>query len=168
MRAAIGGDTAAYDRLLRSLAGALRPTVRHALTRAGRSVGDLEDIVQEVLLAVHLKRHTWDSKRPIGPWIGAIARYKVVDALRRRGGRCEFPVDLFADSLQAPEERPSIDPRDLERHLERLSSRQREIVMRIAIEGRSIADCATQLGMTEVAVRVALHRSLTALAKSAD
>ena len=62
----------------------LRALVRKGLTRAGRSVDDCEDIVQEALLAVHLKRHTWDHSQPLEPWVRAIAGYKLVEHLRRR------------------------------------------------------------------------------------
>jgi RNA polymerase sigma-70 factor (ECF subfamily) len=166
MRAAVAGDTAAYDRLLHGLARALRPIVRRGLASAGRGASEVEDIVQEVLLAVHLKRYTWDTARPIGPWVGAIARYKVIDALRRRGGRDEVPIDLFADSIPAPDERPAMSERDIDRHLDRLSPNQRAVVRSIAIEGASIAETADRLEMTQGAVRVALHRALVALAKA--
>lgn len=166
MRAALAGDTAAYDRLLHGLARTLRPIIRRGLASAGRSASEVEDIVQEVLLAVHLKRHTWDAARPIGPWVGAIARYKLIDALRRRGGRDEVPIDLFADSIPAPDERPALSEHEIDRYLDRLSLSQRAVVRSIAIEGASIAETATRLQMTQGAVRVALHRGLAALAKA--
>ncbi|HYF56828.1 MAG TPA: sigma factor, partial [Salinarimonas sp.] len=83
MRAARRGDAAAYERLLAVLAAAIRPTVRRRLARMGLGTSETEDVVQEVLLAIHAKRHTWDEARPILPWVGAVARYKVVDAVRR-------------------------------------------------------------------------------------
>ena len=60
---------------------------RGAFSRAGVGDADVEDAVQETLLAIHLKRHTWDPEQPLAPWVYAIARHKVVDALRRRGRR---------------------------------------------------------------------------------
>ena len=74
MRLALAGDAAAYDRCLRAMAARLRAGVRRAIVRAGLAANDAEDVVQEILLAVHLKRHTWDAARPIGPWLAAIAR----------------------------------------------------------------------------------------------
>src|SRR3972149_1446033 len=99
MRAAKSGDADAYERLWRQIATALRPLVRRGLARAGRSGADIEDVVQEVLLAVHLKRHTWDSTRPIEPWGHAIARHKLVDALCRRGGNFYLPFYVVFEKL---------------------------------------------------------------------
>lgn len=165
MRAANAGDAEAYERLLRAIAAALRAPVRRNLLRAGRSAADVEDVVQEVLLAVHLKRHTWDSERPIEPWVHAIARYKVVDALRRRTGKSDLSIDEFSETLAADEPEPSASPDEVERHLAKLPAGQRTVVQAIAVEGRSIGEAAERLSMTAGAVRVALHRGLAALAR---
>ena len=167
MRAAIAGDAAAYDRLLHDMATALRPVARRGLARAGRNIADSEDVVQEVLLAVHLKRDTWDTAQPIGPWIRAIARHKIVDALRRRGGRYDLPIDEFSERIPAADEGPSLPEREVDRHLEILPAGQRLVVRTIAVEGASIGEAAARLNMTQGAVRVALHRGLAALAKKA-
>lgn len=164
MRAANAGDADAYRRVLREIAAALRPLVRRGLVRAGRSDAEVEDVVQEVLLAVHLKRHTWDSARPIEPWVHAIARYKLVDALRRRAGKFDLPIDDFSETLAAEEERASASGRDVERHLAQLPPGQRAVVHAVAVESVSIADAAARLNMTAGAVRVALHRGLASLA----
>ncbi len=164
MRAAIAGDAAGYDSLLRSLAAALRPIARNGLARAGRPVTDAEDIVQDILLAVHLKRHTWDSSQPLGPWIRAIARHKLIDALRRRGSRYDLPIEDFSETLAAEDRADSISERDVQRHLGELPRRQREVVHAISVEGASIGEAAARLAMTQGAVRVALHRGLVALA----
>lgn len=166
MRAAIGGDAEAYERLLRLIAAALRPVVRRGLTRAGRSGADIEDVVQEVLLAVHLKRHTWDATRPIEPWVHAIARYKLVDVLRRRDGNFDLPIEDFSETLAAEEESPSASGREVERHLAQLPAGQRTVVHAVAVEGVSIQEAAERLNMTAGAVRVALHRGLASLAKT--
>lgn len=166
MRAANAGAAESYERLLRQVAAALRPVVRRGLMRAGRSGADIEDVVQEVLLAVHLKRHTWDSARPIEPWVYAIARYKLVDALRRRDGNFDLPIEDFSETLAAEEESPQLSGSEVERHLTRLPAGQRAVVQAIAVEGASVADVATRLTMNVGAVRVALHRGLAALAKN--
>src|ERR1051325_7124335 len=99
MQAAISGDSAAYHRLLKSIAPVLRALARRGLSRAGQPVDQSEDIVQDILLAVHLKRHTWDADAPFAPWLFAIARNKLIDALRRRGRRVFVNVDDFAETL---------------------------------------------------------------------
>ena len=82
MRSAIAGDSAAYHRLLKAVTPVLRAAARRGLARAGQPVDQSEDIVQDILLAVHLKRHTWDATAPFAPWLFAIARNKLIDALR--------------------------------------------------------------------------------------
>jgi len=164
MRAALDGDAAAYRRLLDALTPVLRAGARRGLTRAGVGTADVEDVVQETLLALHLKRHTWDRAQPLMPWVVTVARHKLVDGLRRRGRRIELPVGDFEEILAAPEERDPTEAGDVDRLLGRLAPRQRDIVRSITVEDRSIAATADRLGMTEGAVRVALHRGLKALA----
>src|SRR4051812_23858482 len=99
MRSAIAGDGAAYHRLLKAITPVLRAAARRGLARAGQPVDQSEDIVQDVLLAVHLKRHTWDSSAPFAPWLFAIARNKLIDALRRRGRRGFGNIGDFAGTI---------------------------------------------------------------------
>jgi RNA polymerase sigma-70 factor (ECF subfamily) len=164
MRAAIGGDEAAYRMLLEALSHGLRAVVRRGFAQAGASLGDVEDVVQETLLALHLKRSTWDPSQPLGPWVRAIARHKLIDALRRRGRRIQVPMDSVIDTLAAEEDRSGVDRQDAERLVDGLRGRQQEVVRAISLEGQSIRDVANRLQMKEVAVRVALHRGLKALA----
>jgi len=164
MRAAIDGDEAAYQTLLRSLSQGLRSAVRRGLAQVGDTGGDVEDIVQETLLALHLKRNTWDPSQPLGPWVRAIARHKLIDVLRRRGRRMQIPIDSIIDTLAAEEDNSGIDRQDAERMIERLNGRQKEVVTAISLNGESIREVADRLKMKEVAVRVTLHRGLKALA----
>jgi RNA polymerase sigma-70 factor, ECF subfamily len=164
MQAANKGDAAAYDRLLTSLAPALRSAARRGLSRAGLPVTDAEDIVQEILLAIHLKRQTWDASLPFGPWLRAIARNKLVDAMRRRGRRDHVPIEEFAETLASETAETTPVPSRLDHHLQSLSERQRSVVTAISLNGASIREAAMQLEMSEGAVRVALHRGLATLA----
>lgn len=165
MRAANAGDAAAYQRLLKGLVPALRAAARRGLARARVSDADSEDIVQETLLAIHLKRHTWDAGRPIGPWIRAIVRNKLVDNLRRRGGRTDLPIEGFEEILSADAPTPALEVSDVEPYIGGLPHRQREVVQAILREEISIRETAERLKTTEGAVRVALHRGLAGLAK---
>src|SRR5262249_1026710 len=103
MRAANAGDAAAYSQLLTGIAPVLRGLILRGLTRAPLGASDAEDSLQETLLATHLKRHPWREDEPLGPWIRAIARNKLVDALRRRGRSGSVPIDDFIEILAAPE-----------------------------------------------------------------
>ncbi len=168
MRQARGGDRAAYDRLLREIAQAMRPLVRRGLVRHGGNASDTEDVVQDILIAVHLKQHTWDENRPFAPWLSALARYKTIDALRRRGRRAEVPIEDFNDTLAAPPAEDPLAARDVTRSLEKLPERQRAVVRTIAVEGASIAQTAERLHMSEGAVRAALHRGLASLGRNGE
>src|SRR5262249_33223887 len=125
---------------------------------------DAEDVVQEVLLAIHLKRHTWMRDQPFSPWLNAIARHKVIDVLRKRGRRGEFPIDGLEDVLPAPSEDEGTSKSELERLVGRLDGRSHAIVSAISLDGKSISDVANAQNMSEGAVRVALHRGLKKLA----
>lgn len=164
MRAAIAGNEPAYRTLLEDLARLLRGAVRRGFAGVGVARDDVEDVVQDTLLAIHLKRHTWDAAMPLGPWVLAIARNKMIDDLRRRGRRPEVPIDLTQFDIEGDDQQASIDAQDVARILNGLSDRNRDIVQSISIDGHSARDVADRLGMTEVAVRVALHRTLKALA----
>src|SRR5262245_8868027 len=103
MRAAMAGDEAAYRTFLKAITPSIRATARRNLARYGLGAADGEDVVQDTLLAIHLKRLTWDQDRPIGPWISAIARNKFIDLMRRRGRAIQVPMDDVAASLAAEE-----------------------------------------------------------------
>lgn len=166
MQAAMGGDETSYRRLLTDLAKTLRAVVRRQLSNFGAAANDVEDVVQEVLLAIHLKRHTWDQTKPIGPWIMAIARNRMIDDLRRKGRRTEVPIEGLIDQLEAGGQEDAIHAHDVNRVLSGLKGRNREIVQALTIDGHTAQDVAKRLGMTEVAVRVSLHRSLKSLAET--
>lgn len=163
MRSANAGNTAAYHRLLSAIAPALRAAARRGLLRAGQPPDQAEDIVQDVLLTVHLKRHTWDPTAPFAPWLFAIARNKLIDALRRRGRRIFVNIDDFTEVLPGEETQDNLPSAEIETHLNTLPERQRDVLQSIAVDGLSITETATKLSMKEGTVRVALHRGLQRL-----
>jgi len=159
MRAGMAGDVRAYRQFLASVAPHIRAIARSRCRSLGAPEGEAEDIVQEVLLAIHLKRGTWDQSRPIGPWVAAITRNKLIDALRRRGRHSTVPIEEVVDSLRIDDQTPALSSREIDALLAQLQSRQREIVEAISLNGKSIRETAARLQMTEGAVRVALHRA---------
>jgi RNA polymerase sigma-70 factor (ECF subfamily) len=163
MKASIAGDEGAYRRLLEDIGRSVRAMARAAFARARVGDADIEDAVQETLLAIHLKRHTWDAGQPLAPWAYAIARHKIVDTLRRRGRQRVEPLEDFQEFLAAPEGEDPHALSDARRLLQTLQPRQRDIVTSISLDGQSIAATAARLRMSEVAVRVALHRALKSL-----
>lgn len=164
MRAAMDGDTQSYHRFLSAVTPYLRSLARRRCQQLGAPASEAEDIVQEVLLAVHLKRGTWDVARPIGPWLSTIVRNKLIDSLRRRGRHISVPIEDVMATLEAEEQTDNLDRMDAETLLSRLKDPQRDIVRSISLQGAGIRETAERLKMSEVAVRVSLHRALKALA----
>lgn len=165
MRAAIAGDETAYRKLLAALAPVVRSACRAGFSRYGAPGNDVEDVVQETLLAIHLKRHTWQQSEPLTPWVLAIARNKLIDHLRRGGRAVKVPIEDVIDTLESDTPAPVLDHQEVTAMLEALPERQRQIVRMITLEGQAIKDVAGRMAMKEVAVRVALHRSLKAMAQ---
>jgi RNA polymerase sigma-70 factor (ECF subfamily) len=131
----------------------------------GQPVNQCEEIVQDILLAVHRKRHTWHIDAPVAPCLFAIARNKLIDALRKRGKRVFVNIDDLAGTLsgEVDEAPPPASEVQVQVHLRSLPARQREVLQSIAVESTSIRDTATEFSISEGAVRVALHRGLARL-----
>ena len=159
----LGGDATAYRAFLQALSTHLRAFLRGRLARLPNEV---EDLVQETLLAVHNQRHTYDAGQPLTAWIHAIARYKLIDLLRRRAGREALtdPLDDDMEIFAASDTEPDDAQRDLAKLLEKLPDRQRLPIVHMKLEGRSVAETARLCGMSEAAVKVGVHRGLKALA----
>lgn len=164
--AANNGDGQAYARFLH----AVTPVIRGIVRARGRSLppDQHEDIVQDILLGLHLKRNTWLPGHPVRPWVYAITRYKVIDAFRKRGATIHLPIDDFSDLLEAePEVSPLAardDQREVERLIGQLDPRSAEIVRAIELHEESQADVGARLQMTPANLRVTLHRAMKKLA----
>lgn len=165
MRAGLAGDEGAYGRLLRELTPFLRTLARSGLARAGRSTAEAEDIVQDVLIAIHTKRSSWIPTEPLVPWMRAILKHKLIDFLRRKGLSGHVDVDEFAEVIAAPSEEPGIATRDVVKLAEGLPSGQKAVIHAMFVDGHNTQETASALQMSEGAVRVALHRGLAGLAK---
>jgi RNA polymerase sigma-70 factor (ECF subfamily) len=165
--AALAGDAAAYRLFLDAISARLRGYLRQMLARTGRGEpSEAEDVLQETLLALHLSRHTYDPASPVTAWAHAIARYKLVDHLRRTGRHAgNLPLDDEAYRLAAPESGAADARLDLERAMLALPVRTRRLVEQVKLQGASVAEAASAAGMTETAAKVAIHRGLQAMAK---
>ncbi|MCC7485464.1 MAG: sigma-70 family RNA polymerase sigma factor [Burkholderiales bacterium] len=159
----LAGDSGPYAAFLRELSAYLRGFLRG---RLARMPDEVEDLVQETLLAVHNQRHTYDAGQPLTPWVHAIARYKVVDWLRRRAGReaLNDPLDEETAVFAVSDGEAADARRDLEKLLAGLPDRQRLPIVHVKLEGLSVAETARLTGMSESAVKVGVHRGLKALA----
>jgi len=157
----LDGDTAAYRECLALLGDRLRA---YFMRRMAGAPGDVEDLVQETLLAVHLKRSTWDSAQPFTAWAHAVARYKLIDHWRRRKIRQTLPIEDHVEFLVADEPDPGVGL-ELDRALATLPERQRTLVSDVKLTGLSLAEAGARMGISEGAAKVALHRALKALAE---
>jgi RNA polymerase sigma-70 factor, ECF subfamily len=164
MLPSLAGDAAAYRIFLDELAAHLRSYLRRRL--AGLP-DEVEDLLQELLLAVHNKRHTYDPKQPLTAWVQAIARYKLVDLLRRRsrGDMLTDPLDEDDQAFATTANDAAEAQYDVTKLLRGLPDRQRLPIIYVKIEGASVTDTAVRTGMSESAVKVGIHRGLRALAE---
>jgi len=157
------GDEAAYAQALHRIALRLRGYLRRRMQNVP---DDVEDLVQETLLALHLQRGTYDATLPVSAWVFAIARHKLVDLWRRRGRR-EDRHDAIDDVdeaqlVSAPDEGSA--QRDLDKLLCELPEAQRRAILLTKIEGLSVAEASLKTGSSESAIKVQVHRGLKRLA----
>ncbi len=160
----LAGDKMAYHAFLKELSAHLRAFFRRRLLRLP---DELEDLVQETLLAIHNQRHTYQSGQPLTPWVHAIARYKLIDLLRRRADReaLHEPLDDELAVFAATDNEAAAARRDVLKLLDGLPDRQRLPIQYMKLEGLTVVEAARVTGMSESAVKVGVHRGLRALAK---
>ena len=161
-------DPAPYRAALQRMAVRLRAYLRRRLQAWPDEV---EDLVQETLLAIHLHRGTWEASLPVSAWMIAIARHKLIDLWRRRGRRGGELASL--DELE-DHEAPSADDReehaarrDLGVLLRSIPPAQREAIVLTKIEGLTVAEVSVRTGASVAAVKVQVHRGLKKLAELA-
>lgn len=157
------GDDAAYRDALRAIASRVRGYLRR---RLDSTPDEVEDLVQDVLLALHLQRGTWNPATPVEAWVLAIARYKLVDLWRRRGRQeaLHDPIDDVAESALVAPQADATAGRDLARLLESLPAAQREAIVLTKVEGLSVSEACARTGASESALKVQVHRGLKRLA----
>ena len=160
----LNGDAQAYHAFLTKLGAHLRAFLGRRLFGWPDEV---EDLVQECLLAVHNQRQTYQPEQPLTAWVHAIARYKMIDFLRAKAGRealnepLDNDLEIFVESaIDASDAR-----RDLDGLLNTLPDKQRLPIVHVKLEGLSVVEAAQRTGMSESAVKVGIHRGLKALAQ---
>lgn len=158
MTGSLTGDAAAHRDLLR----ALLPVLRNYFSRRTGGASDVEDMVQETLIAVHTKRASYDPARPFGPWLFAVARYKLVDAVRRK--RIHLPLDGLEEMLGDDGFEDAVSAKlDVDAMLATLPTKQAATIRATRIEGLSTAEAAARGGISESDVKISVHRGLKAL-----
>jgi RNA polymerase sigma-70 factor, ECF subfamily len=151
------GDSGAHRELLGLLGRYLRG---YFARRVGTATAEVEDLVQETLLAVHLKRDSYDRSLPFTPWAYALARYKLIDHFRRRNRSIQVPLEDAGAIFAADNPEEGALRTDLDRLLQRLPERQRSLIEDVKLQGLSVEEAARKRGVTAVSARVMLHRTL--------
>ena len=167
MRASLGGDAIAYRTLLSRLSANLRAYYKGKLSRIGRSAAEAEDLMQEALMSIHTRRHTYDPAEPLTPWVYAIARYKLIDHLRRtRASVADLPIEDAEEIMAQDDYVGTESANDLAKLMNQLPEKMRCAIQSVKLDGLSVAEAANQCGMSESAVKVNIHRGLKALVAS--
>ena len=155
------GDRASYEIFL-ELSSVL---IKRYLIKLGGKFADvqsIEDLLQEVLITLHEKKHTYQLERPLLPWIYAITRHRYIDYYRsrkRKPGMVSIDAE-FEQRLESPE---SEQEHSIEEVMAFLTPKQKEMLMLIKVEGQSYVEAAKTLSMSVPAVKVAVHRIVKAL-----
>ena len=153
MVAAQAGNAAAYHRLLHEVGGWLRRYYARRLPPAM-----VEDAVQDTMLAIHEKRHTYDPSRPFEPWLAAIARYKWIDRLRALKAA---PTEALNEDVAVKDHGDAVSSAwSLERLLGELKPAQSEVIRLVKLQGLSIEEAAARTGQSVSLVKVNIHRGL--------
>ncbi len=158
----LAGNQVSYRRLLVETGDRLRT---YYARRLGHGHEAAEDLVQETLIAVHTRRFTYDAERPFTAWLHAIARYKMIDHLRASHASRTVPLDGIEDLVGFDDADATGARLDIDRLLDHVPARSRDLVRAVKIEGRSVAEVSAVSGLSESAVKVAIHRALKLLSR---
>ena len=164
MLASLDGDAAAHKVLLKRLSAHLRGYFKGQLARVARGQTEAEDLVQETLIAIHTRRHTYDRSQLLTPWIYAIARYRFVDYLRRtRASAMEVPLEE-AETVLAHDDPVAVESTlELEKLMAQISPKARRAIQHVKLEGLSVSEAAARSGTSRSAIKVSVHRGMKAL-----
>jgi len=162
MLLSLDGDEAAYRCLLEMLRHLLESYYTRRLYRSASA--DVEDLVQETLLALHQRRITYDRGRPFTAWFFTIARHKLVDHHRRTGGRSYLGLEMVEDIVDAYSEDAIAAGMDIDRLLKSLPAWQGEMIRDVRLKGHSVAETAASSGRSEAMVKISVFRGIQAMA----
>lgn len=158
--AAQAGDKAAYNQLLREIA----PYIRNVIYRSLANADWADDIAQEALLSVHKSLHTYSPDRPFKPWLMAIVNFRRTDYLRKHyAGRDHAKTGLDDyEFVSAHVTNPAHagEYKDIEQALGSLPEKQKRAVELVRIQGYSVKEAGKELGMSETAIKVTVHRAM--------
>ena len=132
---------------------------------------EVDDLVQEILLSLHVARATYNPDRPFLPWLLAIARNRLADGARRHEHRRAHEVTVDDLDVTFPSERQNFltavyrDPQALKHAIGALPDGQRTAIELLKLQGLSLTEAAGATGTSTGALKVATHRAMSALRK---
>jgi len=156
----LAGEEAAHRAFLTEAAALLRGYFRNRLRGAPE---DAEDLVQETLVALHTRRDSYDPAYPLTAWMYAIARYRLIDHLRRARHRSHASLDGLDIGEPDPEYAASDAKRDLTALLSRLPEKQQKAIRLVKLEEKSVREAAEATGYSESDIKISIHRGLKTL-----
>lgn len=167
MKRSLNGDQPAYALLLQATTRLLRPFLSKRLSM----VGEVDDLMQEILISVHKARHTYDGERPYKPWVYAIAKFRLQDHLRAHYSdqlRHALDFDELEEYLLEPVTESLMSYESISGEVEKLPEKQATILRLLHQDGYTAKEVAEKIGMNESAVKVAAHRAYKVLRKNLD
>lgn len=173
MTAYCNGDTNAFTQLYNAIA----PAVLGYLIKMCGEKSLAEDLLQQTFLKVHKARATYISNANPTPWIYSIAHRTFIDAMRKKKrakvvmSRDGELADVKADIMGRNEVNQNLgpDPEKLEQAMEALSTlpeKQRQAVVLVKLQGKSLQEAASICGISVGAMKVRAHRGYSSLRKS--
>ncbi len=159
------GDDSCYRSLLSELGTAIENYVR----RRFGPTDFVEDVVQESLLAIHQARHTYTAGRPFRPWLYAIVRHKAIDMLRRKNTHRHLVASGAIDDVEPADcgqrmmDNSVEDLLASEQLFHGLKRQSRQALILTKVVGLTMAEAAANLGVSETAMKVRVHRALREL-----
>jgi RNA polymerase sigma-70 factor (ECF subfamily) len=156
----LDGDEAAHRTFLMEAAALLRAYFRNRLRGAPE---DAEDLVQETLVALHTRRDSYDPGYPLTAWMYAIARYRLIDHLRRSKRRAHASLDGFDIGEADPDYDASDARRDIAVLLDKLPDKQKTAIRLVKLEEKSVREASSITGLSESDIKISIHRGLKTL-----
>ena len=162
MAAALAGDSRAYSQALAAISRLVRPYLSKRLSQTN----EVEDVLQEILISIHKSRHTYDGKRPLKPWVYAIAKFRLSDYLRSHYSdtlRNAAELDVAEEMSAMDVTESGFTYESIKEEIAKLPGKQPMILHLIHHEGHTAKEVAAKMNMTETAVKVAAHRAYKVL-----
>lgn len=162
MRKAQDGDEHAYSVLLDHLYEILR----RYLTKKIFNNSLVEDALQDVMLAIHRSRHTYDPSKPFLPWVFAVTKYRTINFLKKISKEVtESDTSIELTDIADTEKTYARlhNKWEIEELLKVLTDNQADLLMSVKIDGLSVKEAAQKFNLSMSNVKTTVHRAIAKL-----